>query len=143
MRSSKSQYQWPTTPPKSSDGCFGVIVGIVIAVAVVALGYFVGDHFTATGKIRSGAVLERAFKPSETHVGGGIGSNGEYVTTVSSSSEKWVVLIDLDGEPTAIEATAQQWMRTEEGREVEVIEKIGGFSGRVLSRELHSSKRCQ
>lgn len=108
---------------------------IVIALLALILAAFVAleiDKATADHvPVGSGVVVKKEHVGATSRTGVGIASNGRSsgpVVVVSSTPEKWVLLIRHGNEVFSVEVTSGSWGAIEEGAKVEVLE-IRGMLG--------------
>lgn len=111
-----------------------LIVAVVLGILFIVFTIF--DQILAVeGGVYQGVVLERDFTPESTHTGVGPaigGRGGGVAVTVSSESEKWVLIVKLDnGTVEPIETSKENWVKYQKGDKVAVEYTKGRFTGEV------------
>ena len=100
---------------------------LMIALYVFAVLVVVGDACTVRDvSSEPVTVMALGYKPAETHVGTGVGSDGKPVTTVSSTSAEWTVVV-RDASGTVIPSTTdlQTWAALKDGSSCRLVHRSG------------------
>lgn len=115
----------------------GAILVLAVSACVALMGFIVfaiADEAAGTWQAPELAVVvDRSHENARTSTSTGtaIGANGQVhlVTTTSSESEKWTVIIRVSGEIVSAKATPALWAASEKGRAVRVQWLRGRWSG--------------
>ena len=108
-----------------------------IVVVLAVCGLFIVDLLTFhnDGPPVPGVVAGQGYVPAQTHVGTAVGSNGQVMTTVSSTGPDYSVIVHLDGRRVVVDVSQRVWERVKDGDKVAVQFRrtaMFGFNGMRL-----------
>lgn len=106
-----------------------LLIILIVAIPILCLAFVLIDYCGGTVTHYAATVKALSYYPAERHFGSGLTSNGEMITSTSSSPAKYIVIVDVDGVTIPASATMAQWGRCKEGAAIDVSHRVGYFGG--------------
>jgi hypothetical protein len=98
---------------------------------IVALGVLIADKFITEPFIVRGQVIDAEYTPASRGVGTGVNSNGEPVIITTHESEKWTLVISVNGKVETFEVSPDMFYSVRVGEPVEMSCRKGKIIGMV------------
>ena len=110
------------------------LIVAVIACAGVFLVLIIADIVSAKpSNAFQVRVVEKSYTPSQTTTGVGIGSgsNGKSstVVTTSTTSERWSLICEYDGEIMVVDSNSKMWASAKSGDYIYAAKRVGRILG--------------
>lgn len=104
---------------------------VAFVLLVVALGVLVADMFVTEPYTVQGQVIGAEYTPASSGVGTGVSSGGKPVIVTTHESEKWTLVISVNGKVETFEVSPDMYYSVKVGEPVEMSCRKGKIIGIV------------
>lgn len=126
LRKAKKMFEWL----QDIDWSEVAMIGFCFLL-VVALGAFVADMFVTEPYTVQGQVIGAEYTPASSGVGTGVSSSGKPVIVTTHESEKWTLVISVNGKVETFEVSPDMYYSVKVGEPVEMSCRKGKIIGIV------------